>query len=271
MSPMKSSPRVRARETQPCFGKDSYAISGSGLIIVGLMLFFAAYIILRSTPLAALGISTLILGITTIALADPKKRMPYETSKILFESNIDNVSALLEELGLNSKAIYLPSSMTQGKPRTLIPLHMSPQIPRINSSLSKRLVVRYGPDPDDMGLLITTLGSTIVSTMKIKPDDAPGKLEATLSTVFTSIVEIADNAKVDVIGQKILVEVMNPRQGDNNQNIQIYDCIGSPLASIVSSIAAEVYDRPIVVEGERQQKGKSIIELRIVDRVLEKL
>jgi hypothetical protein len=231
---------------------------GLGLALAGFVLSSTCYIILRSVPLTALGFSTIILGATSLALG--KGQPSSEASGLLQEPGSENIAKLIEELGLTSKAVYLPSSLTGGRPQALIPLHTNPHPPKPQSPLPKRFIVKYGPNPEDMGLLITTPGSTIANMSGSEPNPAPADLEATLSSVLTGIIDLADAVKVSTIGEKIIVEVSNPRL--KHKSIQAYECLGSPLASIVASIVAEALDKPVIIDRETHEKHKSIIELK---------
>ena len=61
----------------------------------------------------------------------------------------------------------------------------------------------------------------------------------------------------------ITVEVINPRV--EYKNIRFYECLGSPVASIAASLAAEASGKPVVVEKETLGKGKSVIELGMLE------
>ena len=233
---------------------------GLGLALAGSMLSSVSHVILHSTPLTALGISTIILGAASLALSRSQTKIPPEASEILLESGLNNISVLIEELGITSKSIYLPSSLTDGKPQALIPLHMNPHPPKPQSPLPKRFIVKYGPNPEDMGLLITTPGSTIASKSISRTNPAPADLEATLSSVLTGTLDLADAVKVSTVGEKIIVEVSNPRL--KHKSVQIYECLGSPLASIVASMIAEALDKPVIINRETHEKHKNIIELK---------
>jgi hypothetical protein len=232
---------------------------GLGLALAGSMFSSVSYVILRSTPLTALGISTIILGAASLALSRGQTKIPSEASEILLESGLNNFSVLIEELGITSKSIYIPSSLTGGKPQALIPLHMNPHPPKPQFPLPKRFIVKYGPNPEDVGLLITTPGSAIAMSGS-KPNLAPADLEAALSSVLTGTIDLADAVKVITAGEKIIVEVSNPRL--KHKSIQIYECLGSPIASIVASMTAEALNKPVIIDRENHEKHKSIIELK---------
>jgi hypothetical protein len=230
------------------------------------MLSSASYTFLRSTPLTALGISTAILGVISLALGRGQPKISPEATSILLESSLENVSAIIEELGLKSKAVYLPSSMTSGQPQALIPLHLNPNPPNPKTPLPKRLVVKYGPNPEDLGLLITTPGSTVISMLGSKPGSSPADIESALSSVVTGTMDLADSVKVTVSGERIVVEVSSPRL--EHRDIWVYKCLGSPLASVAASATAEALGEPVIVDNEEYEKGKSIIELKVLRQEL---
>ena len=142
---------------------NSFTLLGVCLTFVGLSLSLMSFLVLRSIPLTALGLSTVILGGVSLALGRGQPKISPEASAILLQSGMENISAIVEELGLKSKAIYLPSSMAAGKPQAFIPLHSNPHPPHLgNIVLPKRLIVKYGAQPEDVGLLVTTPGSAVV-------------------------------------------------------------------------------------------------------------
>jgi hypothetical protein len=244
---------------------NSFTLLGVCLSLSGLTLVAIAFIILQSTPITALGLSTILLGVVSLALGRGQPKISAEASEILLQSGIENISAIVEELGLKSKAIYLPSSMTSGKPQALIPLNSNPHPPKLgNIVLPKRLIVKHGSNPEDMGLLVITPGSAIVGMVTTKSDAAEGDLEAALTLVIVSTIGLADGAKATMDEERIRVEISNTRL--EYKKMWVYDILGSPIASIVASIAAEVLDKTVTIENEQYIRGKCIIELKLAGR-----
>src|SRR5665647_1082439 len=99
---------------------NSFTLLGFCLALAGLSLSLLAYLVLQSTPITALGLSTIILGAVSLALGRGQPKISPQASAILLQSGVENISAIVEELGLKAKAIYLPSSMTAGKPQAFI-------------------------------------------------------------------------------------------------------------------------------------------------------
>lgn len=114
-----------------------YRYLGLGLLAVGLGLVPTAFLLLNSIPIIALGIAVIILGAVCLALARTRPKISPEVSSLLMKTGVENIGSLLEELGLKSRGMYLPSSLAGGKPRAIIPLHNNPHFPEINVPLNR--------------------------------------------------------------------------------------------------------------------------------------
>jgi hypothetical protein len=167
-----------------------YILLGLGLILGGGLFAAAAWLILGYMPLAALGISGVILGVVSLALGRSLPRISPEASLMLLEAGSDNIAALVEELGLRAGAIYLPTSLTQGRPRALIPLHRDPVQPVLQKPVEQRLIVQFGPGQDDYGILVATPGSPALGLIEAPEEDSPGDLEAALSGLLVGRLDL---------------------------------------------------------------------------------
>ncbi|MEA2085430.1 MAG: hypothetical protein U9O84_00040 [Chloroflexota bacterium] len=214
------------------------------------------------TWLVALGIAMVVLALIFLVLGRTIPRLPPEASALLLETGIDNIASIVEELGITSKGVYLPSSLTGGKPRALIPLHSNPSLPSVESTLPQRLIVRYGAGPDDVGLLLSTAGTAAVGMLESRPGPTSAGLEAALTSLFTGTLGVADKTGVTVSENHISVSIDNPRI--ENRTTWFHQCLGGPLASIVASVAAEAWDRPVTINREEHGKGKCMIELEVL-------
>jgi len=243
--------------------KNPYTWAGLGLLVAGSLVSLSSYFILLLTWLTALGISMLILSFILLALGRTIPKLPPEVSALLLETGIDNIATIVEELGIRAKAIYLPSSLTSGRPQALIPLHSNPSPPTITKALPQRLIVRYGASPDDVGLLVSTTGTTAVGMLESRPGPTSAELESALTSLFRGILGVADGARVIYRENHIGVEIYNPRI--ENKTTWFHQCLGGPLASVVASVAAEAWDRPVTINQEEHHKGKCSIELEVLE------
>ena len=243
--------------------KNPYTWAGLSLLIAGSLVSLTAYFILLVTWITALGISMLILSFILLALGRTIPKLSPEVCRLLLETGIDNMATVVEELGIKANAIYLPSSLTGGQPQALIPLHSSPSLPPINKPLPQRLIVKYGDSPDDIGLLLSTIGSTAVGLLESRPGPTSDELESALTSLFAGILGVADRTRVICNNNHIKVEIRNPRI--ENGTSWSHRCLGGPLASMVASVAAEARDKPVTIKQEEHHKGKCSIVLEVAE------
>ena len=242
--------------------QNPYTWAGLGLLVAGTLVSLSAYFIFGLTWLTALGISMLILSFILLALGRTIPKLSPEVSALLLETGIASMATIIEELGIKSRAIYLPSSLTSGRPQALIPLRSNPSLPRITHALPQRLIVRYGDSPDDTGLLVTTPGSTAVGMLESIPGPTSSELESALTSLFRGILGVADRTTIIIRENHISVEIHNPRI--ENKTTWSNQCLGGPLASIVASVTAEAWGKPVTIKQEEQKGGKYFIELEVI-------
>jgi hypothetical protein len=244
--------------------RNIYTWTGLSLLVAGTIIILASLLVLSSLVwLTALGITALIMAFILLALARTIPRVTPEVSMLLLETGIDNIATVIEELGIRSKPVYLPSSLTGGRPQALIPLHSNPSLPRITSTLPRRFIVRYGSGPDDVGLLVTTAGTVAVSILESPPGPSSMQLESTLTSLFVGKLGAADKVRVSTIRPGLRVEVRNPRiQSTGDWSHQ---CLDSSLASVVASVAAEAWNKPFVVTDEQQNGRIYTVEIEPVE------
>lgn len=242
--------------------KNPYIWAGLSLLIAGSLVSLLAYFILLLTWLTALGICMLILSFILLALGRTIPKLSPEVCGLLLETGIDNMATIVEELGIRTKAIYLPSSLTSGRPQALIPLHSNSSLPSLTKPLPHRLIVKYGASSNDIGLLLSTIGSTAVLLLESRPGPTSAELESALTSLFTGILGVADRTRVVCNENHIKVEIRNPRI--ENGATWSHQCLGGPLASVVASVVAEARDKPVTIKQEEHRKGKCCIELEVL-------
>ena len=243
--------------------RNLYSQLGWGLLLAGAALIPTSHLLLRSVPITALGISSVILGAICLVLSRTLPKIPPEVSRLLMETGLENLSSLLEELGIKSKGIYLPSWLTAGKPRAVIPLHSNPKLPQISVALPQRLIVPYGRNPEDVGILVTTTGSNIIDMLEIKPGPNNDEIAAALTTLLVGTLDVADGVGVILDGEGATVKVSHPRLDYHNSWLQL--TLGSPIASIVASVVAEALGKPVIIKGEKSERRETLTELEIVN------
>lgn len=232
------------------------------LIVAGVIFAPVAYFIVDSTPLTAIGISAIIVGFTCVALANTRPAISPEACQLILKTGMENTGALLEELGLRNKAIYLPSEMREGRPQALIPLVEENDIQKVRGKIPGRLIVRYGANPGDMAIAVTTPGSINIDMLESQPEPTSDGIEAAITYILTGALDLANSVSVSMTDSIINVEVSGARL--HYEDIWYYRCLGSPVASIAAAISCEALNKPVRIKEEEFSKGKSRIVLEVL-------
>lgn len=220
-----------------------------------------SYFIIGSIPFTAIGISTIIIGFTCVTLANTRPSISPEACQLILKTGMENTGALLEELGLRNKAIYLPSAMRDGHPQALVPLVDGKDIEKIRGKIPGRLIVRYGANPDEMAIAVTTPGSINLEMLESKPEPTSDGIEAAITYILTGVLDLASSVTVSIVDSLINVEVSGARL--QYDDIWYYRCLGSPIASIAAAISCEALGKPVRIIEERNDKEKGRIIITI--------
>lgn len=240
-----------------------YRLLGIGLVIAGAIFTPLAYFVINSIPITAVGLSAVMIGFTSFALASSRPRISTEAGQMMFETGMENIASFLEELELNNKAVYLPSTMRTGNAQAIIPLNGDINITKIKEKIPGRLIVRYGDNPDDRAIAVTAPGSTSLSKLEIKPGPTALEIEQTLTYVLTGLLDIANSVSVHQSEKQLHIEVIGPKLFYDN--IRHNRCIGSPIASIAASIASDGLEKPVIIKEESYQRGAYTFQLEALD------
>jgi len=213
-------------------------------------------------PLAAVAISTIVIGFVCIALSNTRPYVSPEACELMLKTGMENTAALLEELGIRNRAVYLPSTMRDGHPQALVPLSENGEIQLVKNKIPGRLIVRYGLNPDDMAIAVTTPGSINIDMLETKPGPTSDEIEAAATYILTGVLDIANSVTVNLADAQVDVEVRGSKL--HYEDIWYYRCLGSPIASIVAAISSEALQRPVRIREESYSKGKSSIVLEVL-------
>jgi hypothetical protein len=242
--------------------RNPYQRLGLVLVISGAALAPILYFVVGSVPLAALALSAIILGLVSAMLGNARPEITPEASQMMLKTGMENLAALLEELGLRSRAVYLPSSISNGRPRALIPLDEDSSPPQGFQTPPNRLIARYGPNLEDMCLVVTTPGAVSLDSVAIVPGGGANEIESALNNLVVVIMDLADSVSVHAARDRITVEVVKPKL--KYENIWFYRCLGSPMASIAATVASQVLARPVMVGSEEETKKGARIEIEVL-------
>jgi hypothetical protein len=241
--------------------KNPYQMLGIALAMAGAVLSPVFYFVVGSPPLTGIAISAVILGFTCIAIANSRPYLSPEAAQMLLKTGVENTTALLEELGLQNKATYIPST-SKSQSRALVPLVDKAGMNLIPEQLPQRLIVRYGSNSEDMAIAVTTAGNVSIGLLESKPGPTADDMETALSYLLTGVLDIAHGVSVHIVDSKVEVKINTPKMG--YENIWYYKCLGSPIASISAAVVAEALNKPLRIVGENYQKNEGVVVLEIL-------
>jgi hypothetical protein len=239
-----------------------YRKLGIGLCLAGAIFAPVSYFLVNSIPLTAVGMSAIMIGFTCIALANARPYLSPEACQLMLKTGMENTAALLEELGLTGRAVYLPSSMRDGHPQAIVPLTDTSPVQITERTIPGRLIVRYGLKPDDMAISVTTPGSINIEMLESAPGPSSEEIESAINYILTGVLDIADSASVTMADSRVDIEIRNPRL--IYEDVWYYRCMGSPIASITAAISTEALGKPVRITEENSSKGKNRIILEVM-------
>ncbi len=238
-----------------------YARIGLGLLVGGVLTAPVFFFVANSVPLTALAFSAALLGTIALFLDRSLPQVSPRAAQLLLESGLANLSGLLEETGVSAPAMYLPSILTEGRPRALIPLSSHGQRPIISEINSQRLIVEFGPEPDDVGLLISTPGGGALSLLDERIGSTSAELESALTKLLVGVFDIANSVQVNQENVLVTVRVGGIRLSTNDQ--WVHRILGTPIASVAAAVVAEGRKAPVVVESEARTKNVVTVRLAV--------
>lgn len=240
-----------------------YLRLGLILTLSGAILAPIFYFVAVSVPLAALALSAIILGLVSAILGNARPDITPEASQMMLQTGVENIAALLEELGLTARAVYLPSPESGGRPKALIPLKEDGILPGIGQAIPDRLIARYGPNLDNMCLAVTTPGSVSLDGVAVTRGGGPDQIESALNQILVGVMDLADSVSLHMVESRLLVDVAKPKL--KYDNIWYYRCLGSPLASVVATVASQALAQAVRIKSETETgRNSTRIELEIL-------
>ncbi len=241
-----------------------YYRSGVTLLVCGVAILAASLLLLRSAPGASTGIALLVLGAIMLVLGDSRPRVSPELAQLLLHAGYDNLARLLEELGLRSAAVYLPSSLCHGVPRALIPLSDKSFVPSSLAIGEDRLIARFSDAPDGVGLLVSTPGTQTLRLLPSGVGTSMDELGASVQMLTAGTLDLVQSAELHEVDGIVSVVYRGVSEDGGAPAMAVYQTLGSPLAAIAATLTAENRQRPVVIESETAGGDTLTVRLRVM-------
>ena len=235
-----------------------------------------ASFLVQATLFAGLGLSSFLMGLLLMYVPTERTVSPQLVSAFCL-SSLANLNSLLEELGVDSKAVYLPTKEEGHQPRAFLPLVRNPDSSHIflKSLENRGLFIVDSQDPDQTGLLLTPPGHSLATLMEQESgidfyDVGLDKLEDVLRAGLVEALEIVKDIRVIFANESVRVEVgplVSEELYDMQSKVASSLCsqVGCPLSSAVICAVTKAAKRPVSVNRISALDGRKIsIELRLL-------
>jgi len=234
-----------------------YRALGVTLVTIGVLFALAFSVAFPLVPLAAIGLSAIIVGLTSIFLSRSRSGISAEACEILAKAGVANMTAILEGLGTKNKAVYIPRSMNGGYPHAIVHIGGQERLDAAKERLLGSLL-----DIKTMTIKVTTPGCIALGLLKSQPGPTAEEIRSAIAHVLVGELDIGESVKVDVENSHINVQVTGSdmRYRDN----PYYRCFGSPVGSIVAAISSEALQKPVRILEESDARGTNHIALEVL-------
>ena len=238
----------------------AYALLGASVLTIGGTTLFVSLVLVGSESGAVVAIAVLVLGIVLVSLGQTKSAVPPSLALILARSGYDNTARLIEELGVDSRAVYLPSNLCGDVPMAAIPITENSTLLRLESPVESRLIARFGHS--DMALLVTTPGSFSLEMLDTPLGHTLDEAASALTTIVCGSLGLATAVSVSDRVDRLHVRMDKSLRPALLQNGRLEMCVGSPMASIAATVLAESLEHPIRFESEKREGANLLVVLQ---------
>ena len=238
-----------------------YVQLGTALFLAGAGILAASLLLLRSYPGVSTGMALLVLGLVVLLLGKTAPGIAPELADLLARTGYENVGRLLEELGVRSRAVYLPAALLAGGAKALVPLTERAGETASERPLDDRLIVFFGEQGDDAGLLVATPGSAALSLLAYPPGETMDEIGVALTQVAVSTLRIARAVELHDAGERVEVTFKGESIPSGWMSSAVESCLGSLPASIAAAIVAEAKGRRVTVESESILGSRRLVVL----------
>ncbi len=246
------------------------------MLVLGAMVGVFGYLI-DIIPILALGLGSLLLGVMILVLPEPTAA---KTGRLVMLSSIPSlldIDALIEDLDIDSRGIYVPVSGFGTVPKVILPIKESspPILPPSRLTRSRRIFLSLGINPNDRGIILNPPGGEIVkalesilqadlSTMKMDEFSARIGFGFEALTISTKTVNVqVDGTTVRVSVQSIFTAHLEERL--RLQAPRLITQVGSPVSSALAAAVCKVLGKYVRINESSFDGSTLIVVLEVLE------
>jgi hypothetical protein len=222
---------------------------GIFLVTMGALVGVLSYLI-GIVPMLALGLASFLIGIMALYLPEREGDI---AGRLATDSSLPaliNIENLLEELDLDERGIYIPTSGLGVSPKVFVPLAVTAATkqPPIGLVSSRRIFVTVGKNPEDRGVLLDAPGSEILAALETsmhidlagtKLEDLGAVLDSGLKALTIAKVMNYERQDTSINIRLELISLVELERKLRNVAPRLVVQIGTPAASAVASAVSK--------------------------------
>ena len=221
---------------------DRYTGLGLGLLVFGAPFMLYSHYVLQMVTFTALGMACVILG--SVALLTPSSPVPLAAVRVLMDGAYVNIEALLEEMDLRERAVYVPRD---GRVYCFVPSGEE-----FSLGGGVRLV-------RDDGVFVFPPGSELIGLVDLSVE---GGVEAGLVGVLVDFLEVCEGVRAVVSGDDVVVSFVKPVVGGDYPRVR--SCMGSLPVNVAGVVLAHVLGEGVRFVDERVDAGGVTARFRVM-------
>ena len=230
-------------------------------------------------PILALGLGSLLLGVMILSLPEPTAS---KTGRLIILSSLPSlldIDALIEDLAIDSRGIYVPVSGFGAVPKVLLPIKEStpPLLPPFRLTRSRRVFLTLGRSPNERGILLNPPGGEIVKALEnvLQVDLSTIKLDefaARIGFGFETLNISTRTVNVQVDGTTVRVDVRSISIADLEERLRseaprLVAQIGSPVTSAVAAAISKVMGKHVRINDSNFDGSRLTVALEVLEGV----
>ena len=248
------------------------------MLVLGVMVGVFGYVI-GIIPILALGLGSLLLGVIILTLPEPTTSKADRLVILSSLPSLLDIDALLEDLDIESRGIYIPISGFGAVPKVLLPVKEStpPLLPPTRLTRSRRVFLTLGRKQDERGILLNPPGGEIVRALEnlLQVDLATLKLEEFATRIgfgFETLNISTRTMNVQVDGTAVRVNMQSITTSNLEERLRseaprLVAQIGSPVTSAIAAAISKVTGKHVRINDSNFDGSKLNIALEVLEGV----
>jgi hypothetical protein len=194
-------------------------------------------ILIAVTPVLVLGLASTLLGVMTLFLREPVQKSVERLASELGIPALLNIENLLDDLSLNEKGVYIPTTGLAVCPKVFVPLtrtHSNRRPPR-NLNNSHKVFVILNEKTGEGGLLLEPPGRNLLSDLELT-----AKLDMSKVDISNLGDKLESNFKLHEISKSLALERRDEQTVTFQTELNSVSNLEMKLASLAPRVADQV-------------------------------